>query len=328
MVHSYIYTANGDLRDNPGLHTLKVAFEARTDLIWVDLEDPSEKELRLLAEVFGFHPLVIEDCRHHSELPKIDEFSDYLFIVLHAIVQKPDEQFEASELDIFCGTHFLVTVHASPIPLIGQVREKYLQDRSLFSRGVDFLLHELLDALVDSFFPLVGRWEAKIEGIEDRVVSGHTRKILDEILFVRRNLLQFRRSISAQLEVFNRLTDRRFKLITSEAETYFNDIYDHILRLYELLEIQRELLGIAFEAYLSVISTHMNELSQRSNRLMARLTAVATIFLPLTFLVGVYGMNFRHMPELEWRYGYFVIWGVMVAVGLGLWIFFKRRKWI
>lgn len=328
MVHGYICTRDGDLRENVSLEALRTALRAKTDLIWVDLEGPSEEELQLLADIFGFHPLVIEDCRHQSELPKIDEFSDYLFIVLHAISQTPEERIETPELDIFCGDHFLVTVHMPAIPCIAQVRKKYAQDRTLFSRGVDFLLHELLDGLVDSFFPLVEQWEARIEKIEDRIVSGHTRRILDEILFVRRNLMKFRRSIGAQLEVYNRLADRNFKLITSEAETYFNDIYDHVLRIYELLDIQRELLGIAFEAYLSVISTHMNELSQRSNRIMARLTAIATIFLPLTFLVGVYGMNFRYMPELEWRYGYHAIWGIMVALGIGMWIYFKRRKWI
>jgi len=226
-----------------------------------------------------------------------------------------------TELDIFCGKHFIVTVHLSPVKAITACQEKYERNPSLIRRSADFFLHSIIDVLIDSYFPILDYWDDRIDQVEDDILGEEGEDILTEMILIKRNILALRRSLAPQRDVINRLARREFPLISPQASIYFRDVSDHMMRIYNTLESYRDLVSSLFEVHISMISNKMNSIMQR-------LTIIATIFMPLTFIVGVYGMNFRYMPELRWKVGYLVVWTVMIILGVGMYVYFKRKDWI
>ncbi|MGE5586812.1 MAG: magnesium/cobalt transporter CorA [Clostridia bacterium] len=292
-------------------------------VLWVDIQAPAEDEFEMLSRVFGFHPLSIEDCRTYSEFPKVDEFSDYLLVVTHYVTCAPDEacdRLSFGELDIFVGRAFVVTVHVQRAAIVDQCIERFREHPETPAMGPDFLVHALLDALVDSFLPLLDRWDDWLDEMEEALLTGRTRNVLQRLTAIRRSILRARKSFGPTRDVVGRLARRDVAFISEQAAWYFRDVSDHLLRVHGMLDSARDAVANLFELYLSM-SSH------RVNLVIQRLTIVATIFLPLTFIAGVYGMNFRYMPELEWRYGYLMVWIVMLLVGGGFLVYFKRRGW-
>jgi magnesium transporter len=273
--------------------------------------------------------LAIEDCQSYSELPKIDEYENHIFIVIHSITDiNHDGRLEVSELDIFCGKNYIVTVHSNTVKAINLTKEKYNKNHILLSRGNDFLLHTLLDVMVDNYFSLLDYWDERTEDIERRILSNDITGILEEIIFIRRSITELRKSIAPQREVINKLAKRDFPYISKEAGLYFRDIYDHILRVYEMLETYRDMINSAFESYLSIFSNRLSEMSNNMNKVMQKLTIIATIFMPLTFIAGIYGMNFHIMPEIPWKYGYVYFWSLVVLIAIIMFFYFKKQKWL
>lgn len=290
--------------------------------LWVDLEAPTPEEIEILSGVFGFHPLAIEDCLAETHLPKVDDFGDYIFLILHGI--KPDSEpglFTTAELDFFLSKNYLVTFHRQASRSIQYAKERCMKGALSLSRGLDLLLHEILDRMVDNYFPILDDFDVLIDQIEDEVFERATTETLSKIFMLKRDLMHLRRVVGPQREILNRLSRDEFPVITKRAHIYFRDVYDHLVRIWDLSESYRDLMSGALEAYLSVVSNRLNEI-------MKVLTVFATIMMPLTVITSIYGMNFDYIPELKWRYGYFMVLGVMAIISLGLLYFFKRKRWL
>lgn len=294
-------------------------------LLWVDLDNPTNNELmEVLNDIFHFHPLTIEDC--HSEgyqTPKVDDFESYLFIIAHALLMNPldGDKLETNELDLFLGKNYLVTTHKDfPMQPVEMIWGRLEKDNRLMSHDPDFLCHAVLDVLVDEYMPLLDMMDEEIDALEDRVLEKPQPSTLQRILDLKHSTLSLRRIIAPQREVMNRLSRDDFTVIKPRNRIYFRDIYDHLVRIQDLAESVRDIVSGTLDIYLSATSNRLNEV-------MKALTIVSTIFLPLSFLAGVYGMNFKYFPEINWKLGYLFVWGLFITVaGIMMW-YFKKKKW-
>lgn len=292
-------------------------------LFWVVLEKPAPEEVERVAKIFHFHPLAVEDCLHHVELPKIDEFEDHAFIITHGlkITDEGEGEVEKVELDCFIGKNFLVTSNLVPSRSIAATREKVERNPELMARGMDFLLHAILDLQVDNYMPLIDGFDREIDRLEEEVLEHPREALLGEILRLRRHVVNMRRSIGPQRDVIGRLARHDLDFVTPKCSIYFRDVYDHVVRVHEMLEGIRDVIGALTESYRSMIS-------QRLNAVMHRLTTISTIFLPMTFVASIFGMNFEHMPETHWRYGYPYALALMGAIALGFYGYFRAKRWL
>ncbi len=322
MVRVFRFSADGGLRTFADLASSGWTPESG-DALWVDLEAPTDAELAVLSDPFRFHPLAIEDCLTPEHQPKVEDFGGYLFLIFRGIdFDAPVTGFETVKLAAFLGPNYLVTYHRRPLRSVDSVCERYGQEpgRGLF-RGSDHLLYEILDHLIEFYFPVLEKLEEEIDAIEEELLGECGPRTLDRILSTKRRVQDIKRALAPHREVFTRIGRDAFPMIAQPTVAFYRDLYDSTARLAETADSYRDLLAGLFDAYLSVVS-------QRLNEVMKVLTVFATILLPLTFIVGVYGMNFDHMPELHWRYGYFAVWGVLVAIAVGMLWYFRRRGWI
>jgi magnesium transporter len=291
---------------------------------WVDVQGlGSENILQRLGKVFKLHPLVLEDVVNVPQRPKVEDYDDQLVIIAQMVMPKPDgEGFWIEQVSFVLGKHYLLTVQEEPLrDCFKPVRDRIRSNKgSVRKTGPDYLAYALLDAIIDGFFPVLEDYGERIEELEDEVLRNPTRQTLEKIYEVRRELLALRRSIWPQRNALNTLIRGESDLISPSVQIYLRDCYDHTIQVMDMVETYRELASGLMDVYLSSVSNKMNEV-------MKLLTVISTIFIPLTFIAGVYGMNFQYMPELQWKWGYFVCWGVMVAIAMGLCIFFWRRGW-
>jgi magnesium transporter len=298
---------------------LKKFISRKEFIVWVDLT-PKEKELKELQETFGFHALEIEDCKKFTALPKMDEFEDHLFLIFHRVFYDFEtHHLSVKEVNFFLGKNYLVSVHQESLEKIKEMKKKIKANPLLMKSGPDLVMHEILDLFIDDYLPIIDHWDEVIEKLEEKIIEGQTKGMLKKITRIKRNIAHFKKSISPQRDILNKLIRRDSRFISEKAVIYYRDIYDHLMRAYNSLEANRDLITSVFEAYLSMISNEMN-------KIMQRLTIVATIFMPLTLIAGIYGMNFHYMPELSWEYGYFAVLLGMVFVGTGMWIYFSRKR--
>jgi magnesium transporter len=294
-----------------------------SDVVWVDLEEPTAEELKLLEDPFRFHPLAIEDCVTPEHQPKIDDFGPYLFMIFRGIdFNEPVEDLRTIKLAAFLGPTYLVTYHRRALRSVKTVHTKYAHaDAGVAFRSIDYLLYEILDHLVEFYFPVLDRIEDDMDAIEAELLGRCGPDTLERILSLKRRVAGVKRTVTPHREVFSRIARGEFEEIGPGVAVFYRDLYDSTARLSEVADAYRDLLSGLFEAYLSVVSNRLNEV-------MKVLTIFATIWMPLTFIVGVYGMNFKHFPELQWKYGYLGVWIVMLAIAGGLLWFFRRRRWI
>jgi len=292
-------------------------------LHWIDLEDPTVREAGILEDPFHFHPLAIEDCLSEVHHPKVDDYGDYAFIIVHGIrFDAPTDQFITRELDIFLGPNFLITHHKGPMRSISWARDQCVKDQlHSLHRGVDFLIHNILDQMFEHYFPNLDAIEDKIQLVQVEVFENPTTATLDRIFTLKRDVQTLRRICAPQREIVNRLARGEFKVISPRAAVYFRDIYDNLYRIVEASYSYQDLVQATMDAYLSMVSNRLNES-------MKRLTVIGAIFAALTVLTGIYGMNFEHMPELKWRFGYPMVWLLMAAITGGLLLWFKKKQWI
>lgn len=290
--------------------------------VWVDLENPTPDETSILRDLFHFHPLAIEDCEQIRHHPKIDNYGDYIFVIVHGVSPETSHRdFVTRELDLFLSSRYLVTYHRKKLRSIAAAQEACMKRATLLSQGPDFVMHSILDSMVDRYLPVLDSFSKAMEEIEERIFERQAPEVLAEILRVKKSLLRLRRVSGHQREILYRIARGEFVQIQERASLYFRDVYDHMLRVTDLGEAYREQVAGTLNAYLATVSMHLNHT-------MKLLTAFTAIFIPLTFIVGVYGMNFRYMPEVEWRYGYLFAWLIMISVGGGLFVYFRRRQLI
>ena len=283
--------------------------------------------LRQLGELFGLHMLALEDVLNTGQRTKLEEYENQLFLVMHLPVRL-GQGIEAQQVSFFLGRNYLISFHAGAQDPFAPVRARLRQHAGrVRQRGTDFLLYTLVDLVVDQGFPLLEEFGEDIETIEDALLGKPDQTALQGIHRARRELLMLRRLIWPQSEVLRQLLHEDYSCIEDKTKLFLRDCHDHALHILELLESYREMTSVMLEAYLSSASNRLNEV-------MRVLTVIATIFMPLTFIVGVYGMNFSvnttspwAMPELRWDYGYPVVWLAMVVAFGGMLVYFKRKKW-
>lgn len=284
---------------------------------WVDFNSPTAEEELLLDTFFHFHPLAIEDCLMRLQRPKLDFYDDYHFFVIHRL---NEETLIAEELNIFVSDKFIVTYHKNETPEIDKVQKLLEEQPKNWERGTVFLTYQTIDKIVDSYFPLVYKIEDHLNTLEDELTYQSSVNAMQIVFEFRSDLLHLRRTILPMRDLLYRvLSSYRFALKKSER-AYFGDIHDHLVKLTEIVESNRELTADMRDNYMAMSSSRMNGI-------MMTLTIVSTIFIPLTFIAGVYGMNFDIMPELHGRYSYFIVLGIMILIVIFMLSFFKYKGW-
>ena len=294
--------------------------------VWIDLNAPTDAEYRqILEDTFHFHPLAIEDTISDVHVPKVDDYGSYLYLVFHTFALGDERMdIESREMDIFLGANYLVTGHTKPSRTVDQMwNVDYHREHGL-SRGVAILLYEMLDRQLDSYSPLLDEFEDHVEELGDVIFTASVRddnRILNDILTAKTSSLRLRRIMLPQREVLNRLARGDYAVIPHDAQIYFRDVYDHLVRFADLVESMRDLVNSTTTTFLSITNNRLNEI-------MKVLTVISTIFIPLSFLAAVYGMNFHYMPELNAPWAYPLVWLSFFAIAGGMLYYFRRRRWL
>jgi magnesium transporter len=289
---------------------------------WIDLLAFESNELELLQDRFQFHPLAIEDCSAPDQRAKAEEYEDHLFIVMHALTlgDADTSVLQSEQVAAFLGERYLVTVHRKPVKQLETVWRRAITDGTIASEGVDFLLYLIVDALIDDAFPIIDAISDRLEEIEAEILDRVDQSQLVRLLELRRQLIAMRRTLAPHRDVVATLVRRGDPRISDKSALYFRDVYDHVVRAYEEIDTERDLLGNAMEAYISMMEN-------RTNIIMKQLTIFASIFLPLTFLTGFFGQNFSMMPFSS-AFLYRAMLAVCATVPVGMLLWFRWRDWL
>jgi magnesium transporter len=286
------------------------------------VSDPTSRDFEELAEEFGFHHLSIEDCQNAHQRPKVEEYTGYYFIVLYeAELAGTNDRLELRELNIFLGKNYLVTVHSRPIRAIATAARLWHEWTDRAEQGAGLLAYLLIDGIVDDYLPLLDIISERMDDLEDSIFGVWRAEVIEEIFSIKKKLLYLRRSITPLRDVFNTMLRREQPIFPRETHVYFQDVFDHLIRVADTIDTLRDMLSSTMDAYLSVSGNRMN-------KIMKRLTSISTILMSMTLIAGIYGMNFALMPELRWRFGYVFALTSMVAVGVALYVYLKKVKWI
>lgn len=323
MIKVNVHTDHRGLENNLPLERISDTLSGDDSLLWVDVADPTPEDLRLIGAEFAFHPLAMEDALRRHQRPKIDHYDGFLFMVFYGLATD-DGRPVAREIDLFVGKNYLVTVHDGTLPAVPETADRWCENvERQGNRGIGLLVYSLLDSIVDGYFPVVDDLADRIEDLEAGVFAegGSSRDEQAAIFALKKDLLAIRRVLGPERDVMNVLVRRDAPVFGGEEVVYFQDVYDHILRVTDAIDTYRDLLSSALDAHLSMTSYHLNEV-------VKRLTSSSIILMSMTLIAGIYGMNFAHMPELDWRLGYAWALGLMVAVGAALVALFRRIDWL
>lgn len=367
MIKAISIDKNGSLREF-NFEELKVYLKDwnlannadKPSTLWIDFANPTQNEETILSDYLNLHQLAIEDCKyelrnssHHEHLPKIEDYDNYIFVIINHVQAKNNSNISLSpnseishkpaltlhsataervhfkneitiephQLSAFLLEHIIVTYHIHRINAIEKVLDNAYKNPKIFHHGADYIYQLILDESVDEIQPILNKFDKAIEDIEGEIFQKPTQNTLSKILWLKRNLFRMRRIITYQREITYRLSRGDFELINEHESRFYRNVYDHLVRATELTESYRDSLSSLLDAYLSTTSNKMNEV-------MKVLTIISTFFLPLTFIAGVYGMNFKFMPELDWYYGYAMCIGLMIVTSLGMYIFFRKKGWL
>lgn len=301
-------------------------------LIWLDIENPEEDEITRLAEVFALHPLAVEDIHKAHQRPKIDVYDDFYFLVFYDVDYIEDgDRIDEHELAVAIGKNYLLTFHQEPIEEIEEVAARFRRNSQEIERGIGVLLYSLLDTIVDHYFPVIDQIGERIEELEASVVEhqGTDRGTsMSDIFRLKRELIHLRRQIAPERDAMAVLARRELPIVSAATGVYFQDLYEHVLRVTDAVDVYRDLLSGVLDSYLSVNSNNLAVAANNLNAVMKKLTSYSIILMGMALVTGVYGMNFDNMPELHLSFGYPAALALMAAVGLGLAFFFKRKDWL
>ncbi len=293
-------------------------------LVWVDLQDASDEEVTRAGAALGLAELTLEDIRKGGQRAKLEPFPSYTYLVMFtARVNADATDLDLEQVDVAFGDHWVLTRHPSSLDLEGQLRERLNARAALRDHVPDALVYAVADAVVDSYFPLLDALDDQLDSLEDEVVERPRQAQLHRILEMKRGVNRLRRVIGPQMEAFARLTNPAYALVREDHIVYFRDVHDHLIRAFEVVDGFRDLLASALDAYLSTVNNLMNEV-------MKRLTVVGSIFLPITFVTGVFGMNFGHLPQVRWDAGelfWLALLGMLVISVAQVW-YMRRRGWM
>jgi magnesium transporter len=313
-----LITTAGPLAE-PTPEALAKSLQTGEQGFWLDIEDPDESDYALLKDTFGFHPLTLEDIRHQNQRPKLDEYEGYAFVVLFAADWEGGEV-RIREHHLYLSRRYLVSVHIEPSPELATLRSRIRATPELTRRSLSFLFYLVVDKLVDALFPVLDAIDTEADVLEDSIVEQPTTEALKQIYSLKRAVVSLRKVLGAQRDLFQRLTTH--SLAEQDMTVYFRDVYDHILRQYETVDSLRDLLTSAMDVYLSTVSNRLNDI-------LRRLTVIATLFLPLTFISGFFGMNFGWLINHISGAGAFALClALMLATVAGQFIYFRRNGWV
>jgi magnesium transporter len=296
--------------------------DAQDKVIWLDLEDPTHEDLAMLKEEFAFHQLAIEDCQHAHQRPKLEQYGNYVFIVLYEVVsEEKTARTRGIELNIFLGSNYVVTLHRGRAPVIEETERRWLAHERQAAEGANFLAYLVVDGVVDSYFPLLDLFSDRLEDLEEDLFNVSDPRIVMEVFRLKKDVLQLRRLVTPLRDVFLVLLRGPASVFGPQTYVYFQDVLDHLLRISDAIDTYRDLMSSAVDVYLSSVSN-------RTNETMKKLTVLSTVLMSMALVSGVYGMNFQQMPELRWTYGYPYALGLMLVIGVVLTALFKWRRYI
>ena len=301
------------------------SFREKPTVTWINVEGVHKVEVvEKLGNCFGLHPLVLEDILNTDQRPKMEIYGDYIYIVLKMLYGGDvNHPIEAEQVSLILGSNFVISFQEGKEgDVFDPARERIRSGKGLIrTMGSDYLAYSLIDMIVDSYFLILERLGEKIELLEEALVAHPTATTLQEIRKFKTGMIFVRRVVWPLRELVSGLRRKESPLIKETTEIYLRDVYDHTVQVMDTVELYREMLSGMLDIYLSSVSNQLNSV-------MKVLTIIATIFMPLTFIAGMYGMNFKYMPELEWRWGYPVIWLIIVIIGISMLIYFKKKKWL
>ena len=357
MLKSQYFGGDGQAAAEIPTDQIDVRLKDKDDggVLWLDITDPGEDEFQMLACEFGFHPLAIEDLQQRDQRPKVVEYGDYVFVVAHEWLPAPERAdlskscvVRSAELHVFVGINYVVTLHTGDSEALTTARKRWESNKDMRSQGAYFLLYLILDSLVDDYYPAMDAYDERTDRLEEMILKPLTQEFhlfepqvkeetaqnpLESILDLRRDLLEMRRYVAPLRDAVNVLL-RRVESVEDDAQAaprrrdrahalfaYFQDVYDHTIRVVDTIDTYRDLLSGTLDAHLAVASNRLNEI-------VKVLTSASIILMTWATVSGIYGMNFTNMPELHWRYGYPYALGVMTGLGGLEWLYFRRRKWL
>jgi len=299
-------------------------FKDRPGVTWIDIEGIHDVEMvQRLGECYGFHPLVLEDILNTDQRPKIEDYEGYLYIVLKMLHKGSDTKIVTEQISMVLGHNFVISFQEGiEGDSFNSVRERIRTGKGRL-RGLeaDYLAYSMIDAIVDNYFTALEELGEKTEGVENELVANPSSKTLHRIHELKREMVYLRKAVWPLREVISNLERGGSSLVRDTTKIYFRDVYDHTIQVIDAIETSRDMLSGMLDIYLSSVSNRMNEI-------MKFLTVIGTIFIPLTFIVGVYGMNFENMPELKWRWGYFAVLGLTIVIGIVMIFYFRKKKWL
>lgn len=323
MIRSFVFSHGKLLSQENSIDFLNVVLHEDDVQVWVDMQQPTAEENQAVLEgLFKFHPLAIEDCVNVSERPKIDDYEGYLFMVIHAVdPTRMEELFETTELNLFLSRNYLVTWHVQPLRSVEGTIERVQKNPAAVARAPDRLIYYILELLLEKYDPVLEELADEIATLEQEVLSAKGVDILPKVLKLKAEVRRLRQVVGPQREVIARLAHGEFKLVRAHLLPYYRDLQDRLARIADMAESYRDSLT-------SVLQVHLNIQQNQANRVVKVLTVLATLSIPFVGIASYYGMNFKHMPELEWRYG--PGWMVVVTAvltGIIFWIL-RRKRWL
>ncbi|MBM3462184.1 MAG: magnesium/cobalt transporter CorA [Armatimonadetes bacterium] len=321
MLKPLVYV-DGHFRNNIDLADISEFIKVKENMVWLDVENPTADDIALLHEEFEFHHLSLEDAVHQQQRPKIDEYGAYFFLVAHALTYNPEElEMRWQEVDLFVGRNYVVTVHMEPVAALKTSLERAEKHPQMLTEGVGFLVYSIMDAIIDEYMPILEVIDDQVDDIEEGIFHEFRESAIEDIFKLKRELLKIRRTAAHLRDVFNVLCRRDNPLFTANQLVYFQDIYDHLYRVTDSVDIYREVLSGALEAYLSINANNLNNI-------MKVFGGWSIILMSGALIAGIYGMNFEFMPELKMKFGYPGALVAMLIVGLIELAIFKKKKWL
>jgi magnesium transporter len=325
MLRTLYRHRSGTILLNLPVDQLAAAAKESQARLWIDLTTPTREESLLVLEtIYHFHPLAVEDAVKDVHVPKLDDYGSYLYLVFHTVgLGDTHMDIHTDELDVFLGANFLITMHDSARPVIDEFWDEEHHRKAGLARGPAFLLYELLDQQTDTYIPMLDQFEEQLETLGNQIFHRPPKNsdhLLNDLLTAKSSALRLYRVLAPQRDLLQRLARTDYAPVPADARIYFNDVLDHLVRLVDLSSSMRDLSSSTIDAYQTLVNNRMNEV-------MKVLTMISTIFIPLSFIAGVYGMNLR-MPEQTWRWSYPLVWMLFIGIALGMLWFFRRREWI
>jgi len=300
---------------------LKSCLETST-VSWVNINGIHNTDaIAAIGKVYNIHNLVLEDILNTDHRPKVEPFEEYVFFTMKMMWYNEENELEKEQISIVFGTPYVLCFQERKGDIFDPIRERIRTDSGLIRRkGTDYLVYRLIDSVVDNYFIISERMEERVEDLEDAITSDTDDDHMQVIQHLKREIITLKRALLPLREAVSGLEKGVSELVHKDNEKYFRDVYDHLLQISENLETNREVLT-------GLMDMHVANMSNRMNQVMKVLTVIASLFIPLTFIAGIYGMNFDNMPELHYKYGYFVVWGVMIFVFVSMLLYFKRKRW-